>query len=100
MSADSKTIFVGLRRLAIGGLLTWRILFAQSAQLTITTVPPLPPGIVAVPYSQTIIATGGIAPYRWTVFGALPPGLQLDPNSGTLSGTPGTPGTFNFTIEV
>jgi hypothetical protein len=49
----------------------------------------LPNGRVNAPYSVTLTATGGVAPYRWAVAsGALPAGLTLDPNSGVLSGTP------------
>jgi hypothetical protein len=32
--------------------------------------------------------------------GSLPPGLSLDPNTGVLSGTPTTPGTYQFRVEV
>lgn len=40
-------------------------------------------------------------PLSWQVnTGSLPPGLTLDEESGILSGTPTTPGTFNFTIEL
>src|SRR3989442_236408 len=98
MTANFKAIFGALRRLAIGGLLTWPIVCASPP--TITTPSPLPPGTVGVPYSQTMLATGGVSPYRWGGSGTLPPGLQLAPDSGVLSGTPATPGTFTFTIQV
>ena len=40
---------------------------------------------------------GGVPPYTWSaVFGALPPGLTLDPATGTLEGNPTAPGTFQF----
>lgn len=52
------------------------------------------PGIA---YSQTLTATGGTAPHLYTVTdGSLPPSLSLDPNTGTISGTPSVSGTFVF----
>lgn len=40
-------------------------------------------------------------PLSWTVgTGTLPPGLTLNEGTGLLSGTPTTPGTFNFTIVL
>ena len=33
--------------------------------LYVTTPSPLPPGIVNVPYSTTLNATGGAPPYAW-----------------------------------
>jgi hypothetical protein len=69
--------------------------------LQITTSSPLPSGTVGQPYSVTFHATGGTPGYTWSVFsGLLPPGLNLDPNSGILSGTPNIAGTFGFTIQV
>jgi hypothetical protein len=72
----------------------------------VITVNPatLPPGVVGTPYSQTISASGGMAPFTFRVSsGALPPGLTLTPaNTGTavISGTPITPGLFSFTITA
>jgi len=60
----------------------------------------LPNGNVNVAYNQTITATGGTAPYQFTVTtGSLPPGLTLTAG-GVLSGIPTTTGTFNFTIQA
>ncbi|MBP6820062.1 MAG: putative Ig domain-containing protein [Acidobacteria bacterium] len=60
----------------------------------------LPNGFVGVSYgSQVLSATGGIAPYTFTVSaGALPGGITL--SGASLSGTPTTGGTFNFTIQA
>lgn len=56
---------------------------------------------VASSYSQTISASGGTAPYTFSVTaGALPAGLSLNGSAGTLSGTPTAGGTFNFTISA
>src|SRR5204862_62956 len=69
--------------------------------LSITTASPLPSGTVGTVYSQTLAATGGTAPYAWSVIsGSLPAGLTLNATSGAISGTPTTAGTSNFTVQV
>ncbi len=67
---------------------------------TITLAPAtLPPGTVAVAYSQTIAGSGGTAPYTFGVtVGALPAGLTLTA-AGVLAGTPTTVGISTFTIR-
>jgi len=68
--------------------------------LTITTA-SLPGGQVNVAYSQTLAATGGLAPYTWSISGgALPAGLTLNAATGVISGTPTAQGTSNFTVKV
>lgn len=68
---------------------------------TITAGPStLPGGTVGAAYSQTIVPTGGTAPYSVSVTsGTLPTGLSLS-TAGLLSGTPTGAGTFVFTIGV
>ncbi len=57
-------------------------------------------GILGTAFSQTLTATGGIAPYTWSLAGGiLPPGLTLSP-AGVLSGTPSTAGSFPVTLSV
>lgn len=65
----------------------------------ITVLPEtLPDATVGEPYNETITATGGTAPYTFTLSaGALPDGLTLT-SAGELSGTPTTAGDFTFTI--
>jgi hypothetical protein len=68
----------------------------------ITVNPPtLPAPIFGQFYSQTITATGGVAPYTFTVStGALPSGLTLNATTGVISGAPSGTGTFNFVITA
>jgi hypothetical protein len=69
---------------------------------TITLSPStLPDGTVGTAYDQTVTATGGAAPYIYSVSsGALPDGLNMDPATGQISGTPTTEGAFNLTITA
>jgi hypothetical protein len=68
--------------------------------LTVTTT-TLPSGSVGSAYSTTLAATGGTTPYSWSIStGTLPGGLTLTQPSGLIAGTPGAPGTANFTVMV
>ena len=73
-----------------------------ATQLVITTS-SLPNGNQNTPYTTTLAATGGSGTYNWQLAsGTLPTGLTLNPNSGTISGTPtlavsATPLTFKVT---
>jgi mono/diheme cytochrome c family protein len=69
------------------------------ASVSITTA-SLPGATAGTAYSQTLAATGGTTPYRWSVSaGALPAGLTLG-TTGTISGTPTTAGTYSVTVKV
>ncbi len=58
-------------------------------------------GTVGTPYTYTFEATGGTAPYYfYKQFGPLPAGLTLTSTTGELSGTPTTPGTYSFILNV
>ncbi len=70
---------------------------------TFTTL-TLPAGSTTIAYNQTIAATGGVAPYTFSVTnGILPAGLVLNVNTGVISGTPTTvdinPPTFTVTVS-
>lgn len=71
---------------------------STSTSLAITTT-TLAAASVGTAYSQTLTATGGTAPYSWSVSsGTLPAGLTL--SSGVISGTPTTAGSTTFTVMV
>ncbi|HMX28055.1 MAG TPA: S8 family serine peptidase, partial [Blastocatellia bacterium] len=69
---------------------------------TVTVNPTtLPNGTAGAAYSQTISATPAGGNYTFTVTaGSLPTGLNLNPATGLLSGTPTANGTYNFTITA
>jgi len=70
--------------------------------LNILTSSPLPVGAEGDAYSQTLIASGGLPPYVWSIdSGSLPPGFNFSAG-GVLSGTPptGSAGNYGFTVRV
>jgi len=65
--------------------------------ITSTTLPAVKLGKA---YSTTVSATGGTAPYTWSVVsGSLPTGLHLS-SSGLISGTPTAAGAFSVVVQV
>jgi hypothetical protein len=83
-----------------GGKTGGTTLTVQSPPLTITTS-SLSNGTVNVAYSNTLAATGGTTPYRWSVLsGSLPAGLTLNTNTGGIGGTPAVAGLSSFTVQV
>jgi uncharacterized protein (TIGR03437 family) len=81
-----------------------------SAQFTITTTSPLPAGNVGVAYSTQLQTSGAEGQVSWYVNcppdancnpgGSPAPGLALDGESGAITGTPTTAGTFQFTVQA
>ena len=82
---------------------------AASVGLPLTVVAPnlltvsssnLSNGVIGAVYSDALAASGGTAPYSWSIVGgSLPTGLSLA-TSGALSGTPTAAGTFAFTARA
>ncbi len=69
---------------------------------TITTS-SLPQGKEGTSYTTTLSASGGTAPYTWSISsGSLPSGLILQATTGYVSGIPdlGTYGSTSFTVNV
>ena len=80
-----------------------------SATLTVQAVPALsitssslPSGQVGTAYSTTLAATGGIAPYTWSITGGmLPAGLSLNASTGAITGTPtAATSSMSLTFQV
>ena len=56
---------------------------------------------LGVAYDSAIVATGGTGAYQFAVIGgALPAGLELNPSSGAISGTPTADGPFSYAVQV
>ncbi len=70
-------------------------------KLTISTS-SLSSATVGIPYAQSLIATGGVPSYNWTIVsGSLPQGLDFN-STGIISGKPsagGGPVTVTFSVE-
>jgi hypothetical protein len=63
--------------------------------------PSLPNGAVGVSYNATLTADGGATPYTWSIIsGTLPAGLNLDSDTGIISGIPTASGDSIFTAKV
>jgi hypothetical protein len=60
----------------------------------------IPGGTAGTAYSQTFTQTGGAGTITWSVTGALPSGITLNPGTGVLSGTPTQTGSFPITISA
>jgi hypothetical protein len=64
------------------------------------SIPPVQ-ATVGVPYSAVSAVSGGTAPYIFSIAsGSLPPGLALNPNTGSITGTPLVAGTYDFVAFV
>lgn len=73
---------------------------------TTTTVPlaisstSVPTGTTGTAYSAALGATGGTAPYTWSLAGGtLPAGLTMS-STGAITGTPTTSGSYSFMAAV
>jgi len=84
--------------------------FSNTRSYTLLVNPPsisLSPGALSnglppQPYSTTLTASGGTAPYAFALVpasGSLPPGITLEAD-GDLVGTPTTPGSYTFSVAA
>jgi len=78
---------------------------AVAMAINVVTLAAPPNAQAGTPYSFTLDASSfpGTQPYFFAVIGSLPPGLALTnptPTTVTISGTPTTPGTYTFQIQV
>lgn len=78
---------------------------APLALQTLTDTTPPPTGLnakrlVAQPLATGVKAVGGHGPYTFSTEGELPPGITLDPATGTLTGAGTTAGEYAFTVTI
>jgi hypothetical protein len=68
--------------------------------LAITT-DSLPEAYTGLEYRAQLTATGGIAPYKWSIeAGDLPKGLSLDAASGVITGVPTSAEDAHITVQI
>ncbi|HEY5025139.1 MAG TPA: putative Ig domain-containing protein, partial [Acidimicrobiales bacterium] len=77
---------------SFGGVTSNSVSLTVLSALQIVTT-SLPDGQVGVPYDQFVTASGGLAPYSWSQ-GSLPTGLDINPATGEITGTPTTTGDY------
>ncbi len=83
---------------AIGTSSVW--VSASVPQLTLSATSPANPTL-GLAYSAQFSASGGVAPYSFSLSqGSLPPGLSIDPATGTVTGIPTGVGTYRFTVTL
>jgi hypothetical protein len=65
------------------------------------TTTALPGGQTGASYTAMVAASGGQAPYQWSLAsGSLPLGLTINSSTGNISGTPTNAGTFSFAVRA
>ena len=85
---------------SIGGTNSQSFTVSIVAGVIITST-SLPNGTTGVAYNVMLAATGGTAPYSWSLAsGLLPTGVGLSTTTGMISGTPTTIGSYNVTVKV
>ncbi len=84
-----------------GNRLGGTIFSLPQVQQSLTLSCPTFAAQLGVAYSSALTATGGVAPYTFSITsGSLPPGLTLNTSTGAITGTPTTAGVYNFTPQV
>ncbi len=87
---------------------------SEKAVAAVTVTPPtpststlaitnsaLPEANASLPYTASLSAVGGIAPYKWSlVSGSLPQGVQLQGASGAIAGTTSKLGSYPLSVKV
>jgi len=70
----------------------------SGAQLAVFV--PAVSGEVGVSYNVVPSVSGGAAPYLFSAEGTLPPGITVNSKTGSISGMPTAPGSYNFNLSV
>ncbi|HEV8146451.1 MAG TPA: Ig domain-containing protein, partial [Bryobacteraceae bacterium] len=72
---------------------------APVTPVVITTTSPLPIASTGRFYTLPLAASGGTGPYTFSFTGTVAPGISFS-GAGVLSGTPTTPGIYNFVVTA
>src|ERR1700722_17977999 len=95
----SKTITVIARSVAESSAKASAAVTVTEAKPTISTS-RIPDAVDGAAYSANLVASGGKAPYKWTIAsGALPAGLELA-KTGAVTGKATKKGAFAFDVRV
>ena len=85
---------------SVGASVTVNVTFTVNAAPVVLSIAAPPVMTVGTPSSITLAASGGSAPYQFTLTsGTLPAGLTLNAD-GTVTGTPSAAGSTTVTITV
>jgi hypothetical protein len=77
------------------------IVALKSNSLTIRSPAVLPDGALTNAYNYTLVATGGVGSYTWSITaGSLQSGLSLNTSTGAITGTPTASSTNTITFHV
>lgn len=94
-----RIVMMVWRRLVLA-ILALAALAAPALAQIVVSPPSLGPATAGLAYSETIVASGGIGPYEYTIAGGvLPGGLSLS-LGGEITGTPTEVGTYNFSLQA
>jgi hypothetical protein len=95
------TFWVTVRVMSDGAWATKQLVYRVYATMSFVSAPQRPGAVMGVAYNDTLRAAGGLGAPLWELTGgALPPGIQIDPRSGTLSGMPERKGSYQFTLRA
>src|SRR5579872_322334 len=73
----------------------------QPNALAINSPSVLPDGALSTAYKYTLLATGGVSTYTWSITsGSLQSGLSLNSSTGAITGTPTTSTNNSITFQV
>ena len=112
LSLDKSTgVISGIPKFGGGGGVTIKVEntfhystqeFSISIHIAVTiTTNSLPDAKVGTEYSEILTDYSDVETNTWSIIkGSLPGGLDLDKNTGVISGTPTTAGTFSFTVQI
>jgi len=102
VNAVNTTIFHGESSavtLTLGQVATAHVELVDAAIVITTTT--LPGGTDGLSYSATVVAENASGTVAWAIVsGTLPSGLELDPSTGEIVGTPAGVGTFTVTVRA
>jgi hypothetical protein len=100
-AAACALLLMGVLLNASCGFLSQSAAESNSTPQSLTVSGTFPEGITNQAYNSVLAVSGGSAPYQFAIkSGSLPPGMSLNPATGSVSGTPTTTGSYLFQVGV